>query len=161
MRRALTASVLLALLVPAPARAADTGGARPAPRATPVAPAPAAGPLPAPVALALAAGDALQAKPYRWGGGHGRWDDSAYDCSGAVSYVLHAAGLLDAALDSGGLARWGDPGPGRYVTIYANRGHAFMVIAGRRLDTQGGKGPRWQLRPRAPRGFVARHPPGL
>ena len=158
MRRLPALTLVALVLFAGPARAAETGGARPT-TAPPVA-ATTAGPLPAPVALAVAAGDALQAKPYRWGGGHARWDDAGYDCSGTVSYVLHAAGLLDAALDSGELARWGDPGPGRFITIYANRGHAWMVVAGRRLDTAGGKGPRWQARPRSARGFVVRHPTG-
>jgi hypothetical protein len=112
---------------------------------------------------ALRAGNRLQDKPYRWGGGHGRFQDTGYDCSGSVSYVLHAAALLNAPLDSRGLARWGAPGPGRWITVYANRGHAFMVVAGLRLDTSGAgsSGPRWRLEPRSLGRFKARHPAGL
>jgi hypothetical protein len=156
MRRTATLALGLALLGAgaADARAQDTGGATP-PSDNVVA---ASDDV---VAVALAAGDALQGKPYRWGGGHRRWADTGYDCSGAVSYVLHAAGLLEDPLDSSGLARWGVPGRGRLLTVYANRSHAFVVIAGRRLDTAGGRGPRWHSRLRSTRGFTARHPPGL
>jgi hypothetical protein len=115
------------------------------------------------VRRAIAAGNRLQRKPYRYGGGHASFEDNGYDCSGAVSYVLHAAGLLDAPLDSTGLASWGRPWRGRWITVYANRGHAYAVIAGLRLDTSGtgGRGPRWQRAKRSSEGFVARHPAGL
>jgi len=120
------------------------------------------------VALMQAANDVAR-KPYVYGGGHGRnpgeiWTDSAYDCSGSVSYALAAAGYLDGPLVSGALATWGDPGPGRWVTIYANGGHAFMVVAGLRFDTSGRQitGTRWQSADaRSYAGFSVRHPPGL
>jgi hypothetical protein len=107
-------------------------------------------------------------KPYVYGGGHGRnpdeiWQDSAYDCSGSVSFALASAGYLQGPTDSSGLARFGKPGPGKWVTIYANAGHAFMVVAGLRFDTSGRQstGSRWQPAPRTVSGFTVRHPPGL
>jgi cell wall-associated NlpC family hydrolase len=115
------------------------------------------------VAVVIAAGNEIATKPYKWGGGHGAWSDSGYDCSGSVSFALAGAGLLDSPLDSTGFMSWGDAGPGRYISIYANHGHAFMVVAGLRFDTSGAQGgTRWQ--PAAGRsysGFVVRHPPGL
>jgi peptidoglycan hydrolase-like protein with peptidoglycan-binding domain len=118
---------------------------------------------PPPIQAAIAAANAITRKPYKWGGGHGRWDDVGYDCSGAVSYALHGAGLLDAALDSTGLARWGDPGPGTWITVYGRSDHAFVVIAGLRFDTSGAgeDGPRWRMEPRSANGYSARHPVGL
>jgi hypothetical protein len=116
------------------------------------------------VKAAIAAGNRIQGKPYVWGGGHGKWESRGYDCSGTVSYVLHAGGLLNTPLVSGAFARsFGLRGKGRWITIYANSGHAFMFIAGLRLDTSGtgGKGPRWRLEPRGMGGFVPRHPRGL
>jgi hypothetical protein len=115
---------------------------------------------PAKVLAAVAAANRITRKPYRWGGGHGRWNDKGYDCSGSVSYVLHAARLLDAARDSTGFMRYGKRGKGRWITIYANGGHAYMVIAGLRFDTsgRGEDGPRWRVEPRSGRGFVKRHP---
>ena len=85
----------------------------------------------------IAAGNRIAQKQYIWGGGHRRWEDRGYDCSGSVSYALHGAGLLDAPLVSGELGRWGDAGPGRWVTIYANAGHVYMIVAGLRFDTSG------------------------
>ena len=101
--------------------------------------------------------------PYKYGGGHGTFDDTGYDCSGSVSYALHAAGLLKTPLDSSGFMSYGEPGPGRHVTIYAHGGHAFMVVNGRRFDTSALRetGSRWTNKPRSTSGFVARHPPGL
>jgi peptidoglycan hydrolase-like protein with peptidoglycan-binding domain len=101
--------------------------------------------------------------PYRFGGGHREFDDTAYDCSGSLSYALHEAGLLRYALDSSGFMSYGEPGPGEHVTIYANPNHAYMVVDGRRYDTSALKetGSRWTSESRSPRGFVARHPPGL
>jgi peptidoglycan hydrolase-like protein with peptidoglycan-binding domain len=114
------------------------------------------------VSRAIAAANAIATKPYRYGGGHGSFNDSGYDCSGSVSYVLHAAGVLSSPLDSTGLMSYGEPGPGRYITIYANSGHAFMTINGRRFDTgYGGHGNRWASGSRPTAGFVVRHPPGL
>ncbi|MEA2220087.1 MAG: hypothetical protein QOJ35_2713 [Solirubrobacteraceae bacterium] len=111
----------------------------------------------------IAAGDRIARAPYVYGGGHGSWDAGGYDCSGSVSYALHGGGLLDVALDSGQLMRWGEPGPGRWITIYASPGHAFMVVAGRRFDTsgRGQTGSRWQTAMRDASGYVVRHPAGL
>jgi hypothetical protein len=119
------------------------------------------------VALMHAANDVAH-KPYVYGGGHGRvagevWTDSAYDCSGSVSYALAAAGYLKGPETSGTLMSFGKPGPGKWVTIFANAGHTFMVVAGLRFDTSGQKkaGTRWQAAPRSNRGFKVRHPAGL
>ena len=109
---------------------------------------------------AIAAANAISDTPYMWGGGHGSFESAGYDCSGAVSYALHGGGLLSSPLDSTGFMTWGDPGPGGWITVYSNPGHAYVVIAGLRFDTSGGAGPRWQG-PRDPAGFVATHPPGL
>jgi cell wall-associated NlpC family hydrolase len=116
------------------------------------------------IARVIAGGNAIARFPYIWGGGHGSFVDNGYDCSGSVSYALAAAGLLDAPLVSGQLAEWGEPGPGRWITIYANAGHVFMYVAGLRFDTSGRDGPlgsRWQTAPRSLAGFTVRHPPGL
>src|SRR3954447_950840 len=112
----------------------------------------------------ISGGNAIANFPYIWGGGHGSFVDSGYDCSGSVSYALAAAGLLDAPLVSGQFAKWGASGPGKWVTIYANAGHVFMYVAGLRFDTSGRDGPfgsRWQNAPRSLAGFEVRHPPGL
>jgi hypothetical protein len=111
----------------------------------------------------IAAANRICTRPYVWGGGHGRWWDRGYDCSGAVSCALHGGELLDSPLPSGPMTRWGSPGPGRWITIYANAGHAYAVIAGLRWDTSGntsGTGPRWHAGMADSRGFVARHPTG-
>jgi peptidoglycan hydrolase CwlO-like protein len=109
----------------------------------------------------VAAGNAIATTPYIWGGGHGSFESEGYDCSGAVSYALHGGGLLESPLDSTGLETWGEPGPGQWITVYANSGHAWMVVAGIAFDTVGGPGPRWH-NPwvDSPEGFVARHPAG-
>jgi peptidoglycan hydrolase-like protein with peptidoglycan-binding domain len=113
----------------------------------------------------IAAANAITDKPYRYGGGHGRWEDSGYDCSGAVSYALHGADLIDTQMDSTGLESWGVNGAGQWITVYANSGHAYAVIAGLRFDTSGGahgeSGPRWRTTARPTSGYVARHPDGL
>jgi cell wall-associated NlpC family hydrolase len=111
----------------------------------------------------VAAGNVIAKTPYKWGGGHPRWDDSGYDCSGSVSYALHAAGLLDSPLVSGDFARWGDRGPGRWITIYANAEHVYMVVAGMRFDTSARSrtGSRWTMEQRPADGFAVTHPPGL
>jgi hypothetical protein len=123
---------------------------------------------PARVADMINAGNEVARKPYVYGGGHGRvagelFVDSAYDCSGSVSFALAAAGYLSSPMDSTALSRFGRPGPGRWVTIYANGGHAFMTVAGLRFDTSGRAegGSRWQAAARSTAGFVVRHPPGL
>lgn len=109
----------------------------------------------------IAAGNEIADKPYKYGGGHGKWKDSGYDCSGSVSYALHGAGLLDSSMPSGGFTSWGDAGRGEWVTIYAHGGHMYMVVAGIRFDTSGAKPSRWQTKMRSPSGFTARHPAGL
>jgi septal ring factor EnvC (AmiA/AmiB activator) len=110
----------------------------------------------------IAAANAIADTPYVWGGGHGSFESSGYDCSGAVSYALHGGGLLESPLDSTGLTTWGEPGPGRWITVYGNSGHAWMVVAGLAFDTSGGAGPRWHADwPNSPEGFIARHPAGL
>ena len=118
---------------------------------------------PAAVRRAIRLGNRLQGKPYRFGGGHQRWEDTGYDCSGASSYVLRGLAGLRSPLASGGFMRWGVPGPGRWITSYANPDHMYVVIAGLRLDTGSGgqRGPRWRTSPRPPGSFTARHPPGL
>jgi cell wall-associated NlpC family hydrolase len=166
----------LRVLVQAAVRAAQQRSADPDPAAAP-APAPhgatalsedgrtAVAPPDAPPAVvaAVAAANALTRKPYVYGGGHGRWSDRGYDCSGSVSYVLHGAGLLDTTLDSTGLARWGSAGAGDWITVYGNATHAWMVIGGLRFDTSGAgeSGPRWRPQERGEAGFAVRHPAGL
>lgn len=115
------------------------------------------------VVAAIAAANRITSKPYKWGGGHGRWRDGGYDCSGSVSYVLHAAGLLRRSHDSGGLMSYGWLGEGGWITVYANPGHAYMTIAGLRFDTsgRGEDGPRWRPEPGRTRGYVKRHPSRL
>ena len=121
--------------------------------------------IPEKVLRAVAAGNEIKDKPYRYGGGHAKFDDKGYDCSGSVSYVLHHAGLLKKPTTSGGLKKFGEKGEGDWITIYAKDGHAFIVVAGLRLDTStsGGRdrGPRWTKDSRSLRGFQARHPEGL
>jgi peptidoglycan hydrolase-like protein with peptidoglycan-binding domain len=112
------------------------------------------------IARMIAGADHIANLPYIWGGGHGSFVASGYDCSGSVSYVLHAGGLLSAPEDSTALESYGAPGPGAHVTIYANSGHAWMTIDGRRFDTGGGGGSRWKSAPRSAAGFVVRHPVG-
>ena len=177
-----------ALAAPTTAYAADPGGAVPitanggaAPIApvAPIATAPgdtarivggrAIPPAGAPVAVqeAILRANNLIGKPYRWGGGHASFRASGYDCSGAVSYALHGGGLLASPLDSSSFMRWGDAGPGRWVTVYTNPAHAYMAIAGIRLDTSpagdpgGLLGPRWRPLRASNAGFHTRHPDGL
>jgi peptidoglycan hydrolase CwlO-like protein len=113
------------------------------------------------VQAAIEAANAIATTPYIWGGGHGSFESSGYDCSGSVSYALHGGGFLSSPLDSTGLSTWGEPGPGRWITVYANAGHAWVIIAGLAFDTSGGAGPRWHSSPvSSTEGFIARHPPG-
>ena len=97
------------------------------------------------VARVIAAADEIATRPYVYGGGHGSFQSSGYDCSGSVSYALHGGGLLSSPEDSTSLESYGEPGPGRHITIYANSGHAFMVVDGKRFDTSAQKetGSRW------------------
>jgi len=120
---------------------------------------------PAAVKQVIAAANKIRTKPYIYGGGHGRWWDSGYDCSGAVSFALHGGKLLSTPMPSGSLESWGSAGKGRWITVYANAGHAYAVIAGLRWDTAGntnGTGPRWHKSTRAAATgpFIARHPAG-
>jgi peptidoglycan hydrolase-like protein with peptidoglycan-binding domain len=110
----------------------------------------------------IAAGNAIATKPYIYGGGHGSFDAPGYDCSGSVSYALHGGGLLSSPLDSSALMSYGAPGPGRHITIYANPGHAYMVVDGRRFDTSARSqtGSRWSNSGRGGGGYVVRHPAG-
>jgi hypothetical protein len=122
------------------------------------------------VAAVIEAGNRIVRMPYRYGGGHGSFTDSGYDCSGSVSFALHGGGLLKAPLDSSSFMSWGKAGPGKWITVYTNPGHAFMHVAGLRFDTgfrdsqphgtYPGSGPRWGSL-RSPSGFSARHPAGL
>jgi len=129
----------------------------------------AAAPADAPpqVQQAIFAANKIQAKPYIYGGGHGDWEAKGYDCSGTVSYALHGGGLLDVPEDSSDLEGWGVDGPGAWITVYTNPSHAYMVIAGLRLDTSkagdlnGQNGPRWRKRLRNNTGYDARHFDGL
>jgi septal ring factor EnvC (AmiA/AmiB activator) len=165
-------SLVEALSAPTPAQPPGGGETAAAPAAENVAPpngstatlnsdGTATAPADAPEAVkgAIAAANAISDTPYIYGGGHGSFESAGYDCSGAVSYALHGGGLLSSPLDSTGFMTWGEGGPGSWITVYSNPGHAFVVIAGLRFDTSGGAGPRWQG-PRDPAGFVATHPPG-
>ena len=176
-----TLALAAALLVSAPA-AAQTGGAAAPPEAAPppqtvpgsvaklkkngraIAPADA----PQQVIDAIAAANRIRKKPYIYGGGHKSFTAKGYDCSGAVSYVLNAAGLLDSPLPSGSLMKWGEPGKGAWISVYANAGHAYAVIAGLRWDTSAvnepinnGSGPRWRATKRSAKGYTVRHVGGL
>lgn len=116
---------------------------------------------------AIFAANEIIGKPYIYGGGHRSFKSRGYDCSGTISYALHGGDLLDSPLDSSSFMSWGESGKGTWITVYTNPGHAFIVIAGLRLDTSaagdpsGAKGPRWRPTLRSTRGFKARHPEGL
>ena len=114
---------------------------------------------PAAVKAVIEAANQITNTPYLWGGGHGSFESSGYDCSGSVSFALHGGGFLSSPLDSTGLMTWGEAGPGNWITVYANSGHAYMEVAGLRYDTSGAP-PRWQTSPPYPAGFVVRHPSG-
>ena len=120
-------------------------------------------PVPRAVERAEDAADRIARKPYVWGGGHGSFEAAGYDCSGSVSYVLRAAGALSVPMASGALEGFGRPGPGRYITVYANGGHAWMTIRGRRFDTIALKhtGSRWSRAAASAVGYTVRHPAGL
>jgi peptidoglycan hydrolase-like protein with peptidoglycan-binding domain len=146
-----------------------TGRTRINPDGTATAPAGA----PAVVQQVVAAANQIISTSYCVGGGHGSWSSSCYDCSGSASFALHGAGLLNSPADSTGLESYGSPGPGRYITIYANAGHAFLVVAGRAFDTAdfggpnipAGDGPRWRSDPTGNLQdggyYVVRHPAGM
>ena len=172
----LAALVSLALLVPAGASAQCTGGGltpaevdicTPTPNARLLKNGMLVPPKSAPgrVKRVIAFANRIRTKPYLWGGGHGRWWDRGYDCSGSVSYALHGGRFLSSPLPSGPLERWGMGGEGRWITVYANSGHTYAMIAGYRWDTSGnggGKtGPSWHEDVRSGNGYVARHPAGF
>ena len=140
------------VVTPGPAATVNEDGTATAPAGAP----------PAVVAI-IAAANRIATLPYRYGGGHAKVEDTAYDCSGSVSYALIGAGLLASPMPSGDFAKWGEAGAGQWVTTYSNAGHIYMVVAGLRFDTSGRSkaGTRWQAAMRAPTGFVARHPAGL
>jgi hypothetical protein len=173
------------LIAIAPSAGATTGGAAPpggttppATTTTPTGPAgkatlladgSAVAPANAPPAVvnAIAAANTIRLTPYIYGGGHRNFVSKGYDCSGAVSYMLHGAGLLTSPLPSGPFMRWGAAGWGSWITVFANRSHAYAVVAGLRWDTSAvgenlsaGSGPRWRASTRPARGYVARHYPG-
>jgi cell wall-associated NlpC family hydrolase len=133
---------------------------------------------PAEVQNAVFAANRIKDKPYVYGGGHGKFEARGYDCSGTVSYALHGGGLLKSPLDSSSFMRWGAKGPGAWITVFTNPGHAYAVIAGLRLDTSTSgyaatrsakpvaksayeRGPRWRATLRSSRGYRARHPLGF
>jgi len=144
---------------------APSGTAQIQPGGTAVAPSNA----PKPVRKAINAANRIHTRPYVWGGGHRSFKSRGYDCSGSVSYVLHAAGLLRSPLVSGAFAtRWGAPGVGQWITVYANARHVWMTVAGLRFDTSSagesvnqGSGPRWRYTMRSGSGYTARFYPGL
>jgi hypothetical protein len=170
------AGVLLALVLTPGAASANCGGGGVSPAetdiCTPTAKArllpngmlipPKSAPLQ--VKQVIAAANKIRTKPYVWGGGHAHWWDRGYDCSGSVSYALHGGEFLESPLPSGPMEKWGLAGEGRWITVYANAGHAYAVIAGVRWDTSGdssGTGPRWHEDLRDNVGYVARHPEGF
>jgi len=114
----------------------------------------------------IEAANRIRHRPYVWGGGHRSWNSRGYDCSGSVSYVMHAAGLLESPLDSTGFMRWGGGGGGSWVRIYASKEHVFAIIAGLRWDTSYSEDgdrsdPGWSEQMRPTGGFRLRHPLGL
>jgi hypothetical protein len=178
LRAGLIATGALAILglIPASASAACNGGGLTAAEIDMCTPTPKARLLdngmlippksaPPRVRKAIAFANRIRNKPYIWGGGHRRWWDRGYDCSGSVSYALRGGRFLSSPLPSGPLARWGQRGTGRWITVYANAGHTYAVIAGYRWDTSGnggGKtGPSWHADHRSPSGYIARHPAGF
>ena len=117
------------------------------------------------VKAVIAAGNRIIDKPYKYGGGHGKWEDSGYDCSGSMSYALHGGGLIDEALTSSGFSSWAKAGKGAWITTYGSGGHSYMVVAGLRFDTGyndgDSDGPDWSTKMRPGSGYTARHPAGL
>ena len=146
---------------PAPAPAAQVGKATLGPDGLAVPPSDA----PPEVVAVINAANNIVGKPYRYGGGHGKWEDTGYDCSGSESYALHGGGLVTRPLDSTEFESWGEPGAGTWITSYASSGHSFMVVAGLRFDTgyndSSSSGPKWSTKMRPSDGYVVRHPDGL
>jgi hypothetical protein len=190
---ALTLLTTLSLVLPSTALAQDPTGGVAAPVPAPVKPAPAnivvpgtvakllpdgtaAAPALAPpqVQQAIWAANTIHTKPYIYGGGHRAFTSRGYDCSGTVSFALHAAGLLASPLDSSSFMSWGARGKGHWITVFTNPGHAYAIIAGLRLDTSSAgvssarygaqatqSGPRWRPTGRSSRGYRLRHPVGF
>jgi hypothetical protein len=168
---------LAALILPSAATAESGGASLPSPPQEPpvlgpgtvaelssdgrTAIVPAAAPVP--VQKAIVAANEITRKPYVYGGGHDRFRARGYDCSGAVSYALHGAGLLADPLGSSDLMSWGESGRGTWITVYTNVDHAYVMIAGLRFDTsgRGESGPRWRVGARSSRTFKVRHPEGF
>jgi hypothetical protein len=116
------------------------------------------------VKAVIAAANRIVGKPYKYGGGHGQWEDSGYDCSGSESYALHGGGFVNAPLTSGAYETWGRAHKGQWITSYASSGHSYLVVAGLRFDTgwhSGPSGPRWSSEMRPSDGYVVRHPRGF
>jgi hypothetical protein len=115
------------------------------------------------VKSAINAANQITNKPYRYGGGHRRFEDSGYDCSGSVSYALRGGRFIRRPLHSTAFMSWGEPGAGQWITVYTNSGHAYVMIAGLRFDTSGPgeRGPRWRTSVRSSRAYSARHPEGF
>jgi hypothetical protein len=116
------------------------------------------------VVRVIKAANKIRNKPYKYGGGHGDWEDSGYDCSGAASYALHGGGLLDAPIDSSGMARYGVKGKGEWISVYGAPSHGYIVVAGLRFDTAmtKGDGPSWSRKLQStPENYKVRHPKGL
>jgi hypothetical protein len=169
MRRGIRLAALCAALTLSAMLGADATAARAqVPTATLTPGGRAVAPVSAPpsVKAMIEAANRIRHRPYHWGGGHRSWNAPGYDCSGSVSYVLHAAGLLESPLDSTGFMRWGGGGAGGWVRIYASREHVFAIIAGLRWDTSYSEdgdrsGPGWSEQMRPAGGFRLRHPLGL
>jgi len=144
---------------PEPTEPTETGRARITSDGLAVAPADA----PEEVKQVIAAGNEIAKKPYKYGGGHGQWNDSGYDCSGSVSYALHGAGLVGRPRDSGEFMSWGASGRGEWITVYAHGSHVYMTVAGIRFDTSGREedGTRWHDTKASTSGYAVRHPRGL
>ena len=116
------------------------------------------------VKAVIKAANKIRLKPYIYGGGHGKWKDKGYDCSGSVSYALHGGDLLSSPMPSGSFVKWQKPGVGRWISTYANGGHMFMTVAGLLFDTSAmssNKGNRWSKSMRDTSGFKVRHPAGF
>lgn len=169
---AIAIAALALLLVPAGAKAGSGGIGVDGPTSNPsncrgkarlLSNGDAAAPACAPqrVQRAIAAANKINNTKYQWGGGHAGFQSKGYDCSGAVSYMLHGAGALKTPLTSGSLASWGQKRKGKWITIYANSGHVYAMVAGLRWDTSDGPGPRWHADGRSSAGFAVRHPRGL
>ncbi len=109
------------------------------------------------VVRAIKYANSIRRTKYVWGGGHASFDSKGYDCSGAVSYMLHGARMLKTPLTSGSLASWGKKKKGDWISVYANSGHTYAVVAGLRWDTSGGPGPRWHTDGRSDSGYAVRH----